>query len=693
MRFAAGVFFLLMTLHQGDTLRCNFCFSWSSELCTPTSIQTCPVGQDACGAVILTQSVQSSFRQCMNMAVCRGFITTPGAAGRKMQRLSKGTWMSLVLWIVGLCGSGVCAGKRYADADEGDSGSESVFRARCVSRCLTLHSVAAPFISLQGNGSLGWCHSNKHCSQCLEPCIHDWKVKKKSNCRELCEQVFQRKQWECVASCHFLHSVLAAKQGSCPPPEGASEFAAACIESCDHDKECSMQKKCCFNGCGHTCQPPKDLFKGVPLKPKKDLSFEESPSGRLTVSWSSRLNISAEPVVYVLQRRWNFGIQPSEDTATPWEDETQTTELEASLSDSRPGRWYQFRLAAVNLHGTRGFTAPSKHIRSNRDPSSPPAPSELRVADMNFGPGRLVRARIVWDIPTDLDVPIHHYKVSWTWTAAGHSSMTKRRKTVRENQVELSSMRSNRKYSVEVQGVSQWGQTELEGPPAALHFITQRSLLFSCKYKVVLQPVSSKSRLPAESSSFLTPSCSGIQAKSPKLIHCPGETAEPAEFIRMKVVNLTASFQRHHDNVSAIFSWDLAMTLSNQPLLGYQATWMEVVSPKRHSNRKLPHSLISQSQILPPDGNVLIVSGLQPASVYRLEVRVISAEGEGPATSRTFQTPGPQSVPKQRNCLNLDSVLVQVQPPHQLLPQLDPWIAVDSEHRLQSIHLMEQNQS
>lgn len=64
---------------------------------------------------------------------------------------------------------------------------------------------------------------------------------------------------------------------------------------------------------------------GVPLKPKKDLSFEESPSGRLTVSWSSRLNISAEPVVYVLQRRWNFGIQPSEDTATPWEDETQVS--------------------------------------------------------------------------------------------------------------------------------------------------------------------------------------------------------------------------------------------------------------------------------------------------------------------------------------------------------------------------------
>uniref|UniRef100_A0A3B3V896 UPAR/Ly6 domain-containing protein n=1 Tax=Poecilia latipinna TaxID=48699 RepID=A0A3B3V896_9TELE len=63
---------------QNYTLRCNLCFSWYSELCNPTSIQTCPVGQDAYGAVNLTRPVQRSFRQCMNMAVCRGFITTPG---------------------------------------------------------------------------------------------------------------------------------------------------------------------------------------------------------------------------------------------------------------------------------------------------------------------------------------------------------------------------------------------------------------------------------------------------------------------------------------------------------------------------------------------------------------------------------------------------------------------------------------
>lgn len=36
------------------------------------------------------------------------------------------------------------------------------------------------------------------------------------------------------------------------------------------------------------------------------------------------------------------------------------------LADIRASRWYQFRVAAVNVHGTRGFTAPSKHFRSSR---------------------------------------------------------------------------------------------------------------------------------------------------------------------------------------------------------------------------------------------------------------------------------------------------------------------------------------
>lgn len=129
------------------------------------------------------------------------------------------------------------------------------------------------------------------------------------------------------------------------------------------------------------------------------------------------------------------------------------------LSDVRPGRWYQFRVAAVNTHGTRGFTTPSKHIHSSRgqtvllypvcdptisgkycinsllshsDPSNPPAPAELRVSNMSFGPGRAAAARVQWSMPADLDVPVHHYKVTWSWTTGRQSSLSKRRKVVRE---------------------------------------------------------------------------------------------------------------------------------------------------------------------------------------------------------------------------------------------------------------------
>lgn len=58
---------------------------------------------------------------------------------------------------------------------------------------------------------------------------------------------------------------------------------------------------------------------GVPLKPRKELVFLEHPSGQLEIRWSSKFNISVEPVLYVVQRRWNYGIHPSEDDATDWQ--------------------------------------------------------------------------------------------------------------------------------------------------------------------------------------------------------------------------------------------------------------------------------------------------------------------------------------------------------------------------------------
>lgn len=71
-----------------------------------------------------------------------------------------------------------------------------------------------------------------------------------------------QKQTECVTSREFLTSLRLSRQGDCPPPQRATGFAAACVESCSLDKHCPSSRKCCPNGCGHTCQAPANLYKG-----------------------------------------------------------------------------------------------------------------------------------------------------------------------------------------------------------------------------------------------------------------------------------------------------------------------------------------------------------------------------------------------------------------------------------------------
>ncbi|XP_032474944.1 anosmin-1 isoform X4 [Phocoena sinus] len=394
-----------------------------------------------------------------------------------------GAPLTLCLWLAasGGClaaGSGATAARRL---DESLSAG-SVQRARCASRCLSLQitRISAFFQHFQNNGSLVWCQNHKQCSKCLEPCKVSWDLRKQQ-CQSFCEPLFPKKNYECLTSCEFLKYILSVKQGDCPAPEKASGFAAACVESCEVDSECSGVKKCCSNGCGHTCQVPKTLYKGVPLKPRKELRFTELQSGQLEIKWSSKFNISIEPVIYVVQRRWNYGIHPSEDDATHWQTVAQTTDERVQLTDIRPSRWYQFRVAAVNVHGTRGFTAPSKHFRSSKDPSAPPAPANLRLANSTINSDGSVTVTIVWDLPEEPDIPVHHYKVFWSWTVSGKSlvpTKKKRRKTTggSQNSVTLEPLQPDCDYTVELQAVTYWGQTRLKSAKVSLQFTSTHAV-------------------------------------------------------------------------------------------------------------------------------------------------------------------------------------------------------------------------
>ncbi|KAA0722251.1 Anosmin-1 [Triplophysa tibetana] len=786
----------------------------------------------------------------------------------------RGAFTGLCVGITLLLNSGFVVLKRQ----DSSSALGSIFRTRCAARCLSLHSTR---IAL----------STRH-FQCLEPCKDSWELKD-GPCQDLCEQAFPKRHGECVTSCEFLRSVMVVKQGDCPAPERASGFAAACVEGCEEDGECSSQKKCCPNGCGHTCQSPKNLYRGAPLKPRKELVFEELQSGgAMEVRWSSKFNVSAEPVLNVLQRRWNYGIHPSEDGASEWQVLARTSEQRVWLRDIRPGRWYQFRVAAVNVHGTRGYTIPSRHFRSSKDPAPPLVPSDLHVSDMTSGADRSVSVRLSWIMTADLDIPVNHFKLSWSNSDHTLLPKLKRRQSVNGDSTyaELDDLRENRSYVVELQAVSYWGQLPLKGSKAILQFTTNqrqsnleptvspvflkpqsdlldvgtpfyqdgqlqvrvywkkggplliqlrlrctprlhpgrgprregpllisnlpgsspdettpgkttsgptvtapsltgrygtqpasfpkpgpyqglaptcskrelfppgvlssrshtppdcarrtdltpwrgvrphtfdschhsrsdsvchcparqaktwsqpslrgspgdirlappadeppsvgmkefnkklisdptvnryrvqwspefcshngsrtqeklitqenfaslRGLHFSCKYKVIIQPVGSKARTQAESTTFYTPSCATIQSKSPRPIPCSTASVVPQKVL-IKAENLTAAFSVYMGNVTGLFSWVVAIPKPPQQVTGYQVTWAELITESRRNN--LPNSLISQSQILPPERNILVVSGLQLASLYRLEVQVITTGGQGPVTSRTFQTP------------------------------------------------------
>lgn len=58
----------------------------------------------------------------------------------------------------------------------------------------------------------------------------------------------------------------------------------------------------------------------------------EDSEGHVKVAWVSKFNVSVEPIVYMLQSRWNIGIHPSEDHASPWTTVAMVTTVTGILS-------------------------------------------------------------------------------------------------------------------------------------------------------------------------------------------------------------------------------------------------------------------------------------------------------------------------------------------------------------------------
>lgn len=93
------------------------------------------------------------------------------------------------------------------------------------------------------------------------------------------------------------------------------------------------------------------------------------------------------------------------------------------------------------------------------DPSAPPAPANLRLANSTANGDGTVTVAIVWDVPEEADIPVHHYKVFWSWTVSTKSlvpTKKKRRKTT-------DGVSGNQKRAVFFQAVSELRAADREG--------------------------------------------------------------------------------------------------------------------------------------------------------------------------------------------------------------------------------------
>ncbi|XP_076879479.1 anosmin-1b [Brachyhypopomus gauderio] len=629
--------------------------------------------------------------------------------------------LSMLLWCLQLTVA------RRIGAEDGEI-LEKMSSARCSSRCLTLHmtQLTAAFKHLQSDEVLVWCENHRRCSQCLQPCKELWES------RRVLSHKFCEKHHECITSAEFLLSLQTLKQGDCPSPHRASGFAAACVESCRSDQDCSGSRKCCSNSCGHTCQAPTNLYKGVPLKPKKDLTFLEDVHGHVEVSWMSKFNVSMEAVLYLLQRRWNDGIHPSEDHASPWQTVLMTMEERAVLKDMRPHRWYQFRVSAVNSQGSRGFTTPGKHFVSTRDPFPPELPQNPRVGNHTVQRDGLVRVQLLWDPPGQGDLPLHHYKVTWNAhnVPAGGVSWKERGRVVdgTVSETELAGLQPDTSYVVNIQAISFWGPKRLKSgrvqfifttaslpghgtvsqdvsnelpasrsSPSVLRLETaaphyhdnqlqvkvfwkslltehQRDptsyllswypevcanngsrrekkatvqgthyvitgLLFACKYRVAVKPLSGHEQTAGAVTFLSTPQCSAPKGRNKPRLCAQDERHLQAKKALQRPEKLAAVFQAVNGSLEGVFSWQVSRAAPGQiPLTGSRFSWAKVSSSSSHESAD---TRISHTLNLPPGQLSLRVGHLLWESVYEVQVHMLSEVGRGPSVSRMFHTPPP----------------------------------------------------
>ncbi|CAK8698394.1 unnamed protein product [Clavelina lepadiformis] len=323
---------------------------------------------------------------------------------------------------------------------------------RCISRCLQNHVQSAKHTSLSYNvtvNAFDSCIGYEKCLECMKPCTEQFSSLE--HCLQFCGE-----NLNCMYSCAFFNDMSGSKMGFCPAPftfsmrysKNAKTLSKKleettknlnCQTECQTDFCCPTNYKCCTTGCSETCRPP--LIRKTWLPPLLDargIHLAEQDHGKsVLLSWTpTSITPISGWVMYIVQEKYQLSEGVPTKFRTKWSITAQTPDTRITLIHLRRGYWYQFRIAAVNVNGTKGFTVAKQPFRLKAEPRRPPKPVALQQVSLRITRGAKYNAQLKWKMLKASDLPVKGFHV--TWAQQSHKSH-KVRHTNRRSFVKASS--------------------------------------------------------------------------------------------------------------------------------------------------------------------------------------------------------------------------------------------------------------
>ncbi|XP_020279779.1 anosmin-1 isoform X2 [Pseudomyrmex gracilis] len=281
---------------------------------------------------------------------------------------------------------------------------------------------------------------------------------------------------ECVENCLASNYT---KPGNCPEKTSMTPFEAACLIACVDDSHCPDLAKCCSHDCGVTCMHPigLEIRNDLPTVPE-NLQVQQQKRNLVFLTWRngrsgfSNVSSNTENVRYLVEERHLVGPRYLESRLSSWTVCHVSTKPHANLRGRlKTGHWYQFRVAAVNGNGSRGYSQPSRPFKT-KEPRNPKEPQNLTLSNARLVSGKL-RINLRWIKPTS-DVPISFYKVFWSRLIHGpaNDSILVYHKTIPKDKTcyELKNLELKCQYFLQVQAVAVYGGRRLTSRKASKVF-------------------------------------------------------------------------------------------------------------------------------------------------------------------------------------------------------------------------------